>query len=768
MKKINNQLCLDTNDMALPLLPGNSPNKLLDKERFHKSQHFDIFNGIPMLVGFEKSGIGGELLPGQKIKPNFSVYPKREGQDLPAWVAFDKQALCFDAYFQETVPEAQTETYRIRKCKIYFYMEDDTIQVVEPEYKNSGIPQGTLIRRQRIPLPPPNDDQFYTVFHFNINQQMVLYSRTFTLTDCDSFSKDFLTRLGVCVNDRVPVPDDPYSNLREEMEKSMKPLRPYERRDTLKQFLDHDRKVLRFFCLWDDTESMFGDPRQLVLHYYLADDTIEIREVVSEIPGRATVPKFLRRSKLPKHGASQMKQPGEVTDRTVLNVFDSNNQGKRFILDSLKTGSIQDEFYKDSDLAVGQEVNVWGRRALITGCDNFTKEYYHSKYGIEDFTPVQYKAPPAPRAPRTLPPYNGFGSEEDSLASCLSLLPKPPQRDFHKFMEKDRRGLNSHMLNFRAKLVTSDPIDTERTFIISFYLSDDSISVFERPQKNSGGLGGKFLERRRVKKPGQEQFKSEPSEYLKAQDLYVGATLCITNRNFKLLDADEYTFNYMERHTEEFPKANVGNIISKLRSIPEEKQNEIRKFLSLSDPGNTGFIPFDLFRGLLAGLDCSLSEHEVLVLGRSFSKCVERPEADLGLMLAVAQDFLKKKPFDELPAMARVFTHQDRHKTGRLPTKEMKTICKACHLPLPEKLLGDLLCRFADGDQIDYHAFLAGLNWVEHPAPPVKPEDTLKFDLNVASDVAEAAVRNVNYSALLEDVFSRPSNIADPTTSIVS
>lgn len=52
------------------------------------------------------------------------------------------QALCFEAYFQEDVSEAQDETYRIRKCKIYFYLEDDTMQVVEPECKNSGIPQG--------------------------------------------------------------------------------------------------------------------------------------------------------------------------------------------------------------------------------------------------------------------------------------------------------------------------------------------------------------------------------------------------------------------------------------------------------------------------------------------------------------------------------------------------------------------------------------------------------------------------------------------------
>ena len=80
----------------------------------------------------------------------------------------------------------------------------------------------------------------------------------------------------------------------------MNPLRPYERRDTLKQFLDHDREVLRFNCFWDDTASMFGDPRELVLHYFLSDDTIEILEINPPNSGRDDVPRFLNRSKLPK------------------------------------------------------------------------------------------------------------------------------------------------------------------------------------------------------------------------------------------------------------------------------------------------------------------------------------------------------------------------------------------------------------------------------------------------------------------------------------
>ena len=36
--------------------------------------------------------------------------------------------LCFDAYFQESITERPEEQYRIRKCRVYFYPEDDTVQ----------------------------------------------------------------------------------------------------------------------------------------------------------------------------------------------------------------------------------------------------------------------------------------------------------------------------------------------------------------------------------------------------------------------------------------------------------------------------------------------------------------------------------------------------------------------------------------------------------------------------------------------------------------
>ncbi len=97
------------------------------------------------MVGEEKPGIGGELLPWQKNKPRSSKIPRGAGADLPAWVAFDRQVLCFNAYFQEAVNEKREEQFRIRECKVYFYLEDDSIQVIEPRLKNAGIPQGESI-----------------------------------------------------------------------------------------------------------------------------------------------------------------------------------------------------------------------------------------------------------------------------------------------------------------------------------------------------------------------------------------------------------------------------------------------------------------------------------------------------------------------------------------------------------------------------------------------------------------------------------------------
>lgn len=59
-------------------------------------------------------------------------------------------------------------------------------------------------------------------------------------------------------------------------------------------------------------------------------------------------------------------------------------------------------------------------------------------------------------------------------------------------MEKDRNGLDCNVLRFVAKLDTTRPIDLDRRFIIFFHLSDDTISMYEPPMRNSGMQLHKF------------------------------------------------------------------------------------------------------------------------------------------------------------------------------------------------------------------------------------------------------------------------------------
>lgn len=68
----------------------------------------------------------------------------------------------------------------------------------------------------------------------------------------------------------------------------------------------------------------------------------------------------------------------------------------------------------------------------------------------------------------------------------LCMLSLASFRDFKKFMERDRHGLDSNVLRFVACMDTTRPIDMDRRFIVFFHLSDDTIAVFEPPQRNSG------------------------------------------------------------------------------------------------------------------------------------------------------------------------------------------------------------------------------------------------------------------------------------------
>ena len=139
-----------------------------------------------------------------------------------------------------------------------------------------------------------------------------------------------------------------------------------------------------------------------------------------------------------------------------------------------------------------------------------------------------------------IPPYNGFGDEVDSLGYVYKLEPKKPKRDFFKYVDNDGK-----ILRFTAKFNTQVPEDVDRRFIISYYLADDTISIFEPAQKNSGIVEGKFLERNKYK----NRWNSE--NFITPSDIAIGGDVLINSYSFHVLSADDYTARYLDGHYDE-------------------------------------------------------------------------------------------------------------------------------------------------------------------------------------------------------------------------
>lgn len=217
----------------------------------------------------------------------------------------------------------------------------------------------------------------------------------------------------------------------------------------------------------------------------------------------------------------------------------------------MSLASDANDYYTPQDLKVGVKLNIYGRECLIYDCDEHTKAWYKHVYGI-DIVPIQLKKPRPNMMYQQTPPYNGYGIEEDSMGSVYSLQPKPPKKDMKKMFKQDM-----HILRFETKLISTEPDDENRKFIVMFYCGDDSIQVYEVCDKNSGRIGGKFMERKKHKNPISGDYYSE-------KDFLIGRTIKLGGFKFQLMKADEYTERYMEDNPDQFPEACTTQVLNKI------------------------------------------------------------------------------------------------------------------------------------------------------------------------------------------------------------
>ena len=318
------------------------------------------------------------------------------------------------------------------------------------------------------------------------------------------------------------------------------------------------------------------------------DDKVEVLEVKRHNSGRDPFPKLVKKQRIPRHF-----------------------QGVPSV--GSKEADFEDEYLHEGDFVVGEPVEIFGRELQIYDCDPFTREYYRQQRGFVQ-PEARLEQEPLVEFPNLeLPPYNGFGSEPDSIASYLTLIPK--QR-FGFLTDPDRAmRLDTVVLRWRARfdldrmnMPSAD--DGKRRFVVSLFMGDGSVSVYEPPVPNSGFMGGKFLERQRVLRHGQ---RIGSGEWMDKEDFpaELPGTVWINGFPFVLFDADKFTLRHLGNGRQ---IVDVAAVHGKVRRAAGGSPAGLLKAFRALDAGDTGWVSLEGLVAALRRLSLDVDEDELVAL----------------------------------------------------------------------------------------------------------------------------------------------------------
>ena len=602
---------------GLPNLPGFRVDVDL-RQRFHKSHLFDICNGVPV-SDLRPTNVSKQQqeqlaqaalqdLSADQENSASTLNRQTNGIDnslLPRWVQYDRKVLRFFAYYMEAIHNSAIEKERVHKCVIYYYLADHTIMISDVREVNSGILQGKFLKRQKVKSSTHEGN--ITFGDFKIGKNVQIYGRKFEIVDVDASTREFFKSENLNVGEKIDYPKDDYIKHLEQTEyykqqsaQGQNDVRAYveanlgrvssQRLQKSKKYLANDRKVLRFWGLWDDP-ALYGAKKYYEINYFLADDTMEVierksmhskHEMVENPPppqngqkgGRSqpdiVFPTLLTRRPLPKQPLPQgcvLGQSAKVSITNDINISpeksisnsnnndDNNNNSEdgaaKEKSQSASSSNAEKAIYTHADLRIGSYINVYGRQVLICKADQFTIDWYKSAHGYrdEDFAEIE-------RSPE---PVDGTATKDienapvNTAVSGFAFDNRPPPKDPAKMMKFDKCKLR-----FLAKFNDSLPENESRRFVVEFHLGDDTVSIFEKNVRNSGFVGGKFLERSKIRNYDKD------GAWFHCEDFYLGAKLRINGFKFELIETDEQTKNIMSNNIEVFTRATPEQILKGL------------------------------------------------------------------------------------------------------------------------------------------------------------------------------------------------------------
>lgn len=306
---------------------------------------------------------------------------------------------------------------------------------------------------------------------------------------------------------------------------------------------------------------------------------MEICQVTTRNNGRDTLPKFLKKIKVPYMTQEEVRRPVTADSLSSISTTDPEDlhEGQRY--------------YHWSDLHIGDTVRIASIDVKILDADGFTREFAQSRgcpladsiatqnhvdgdvMHVRSSTGCSFGGSSATShggdvdvlrvstAGSTFSNNNQDDESFDGINLAISPICNPdangqpavPQvMDKHPKLgppfssEEIRTAFNNQhgndvrrvVLRFVSKILNAAAGDEKRSFIIQIHLEDNTLQIREPPCRNSGYKGGVFLRRTRMIAENGVKFMPE--------DVYLGCTLKILAHQFQVTDADEHTLHFME------------------------------------------------------------------------------------------------------------------------------------------------------------------------------------------------------------------------------
>lgn len=633
------------------------------------------------------SGLGAFHLGSRTLEnSNGSFSPSRPGTAslIPRFVSTDKVVCRFHAILETKRPWednsplgiSRIESHLLRHMTILYYVYDDTVEINEVKENNSGMNQGVFLKRIKA---KSDNGQPLTLPQFQPGRVINIFGHKFTITDADSFTRDYFKKE---LNINLPLQSRPVTASNRTMSRSFSPAldskikshvlgsqfatglgpsectifekdRSYHSHSTQykpikaeleksNRFYKFEGNQLRFVCVEVQQREVPFFPRlelkfaELVASHRLSRDEIDRQQYHGFVASDST-----------KKFVLNFYMESNYVDLGVLEK-QVNSQGEASLL--VKKGPLPRDwrstdygFCEAGDFRVGKVLDIFGRFFLLIDCDSQTRDYCQKELLInqvpvlllkEDVVGLVHPIPAMGQG--SLP----IGSHEDSLGNVFGM--SRPAKDLAKMRRNQNKTLRA-----KAVLYEGTVIDLSRTFLVTFFLEDDTLQIYEEKQRNSGIMSGSFLKRGRymndaatfehrqqveedlIRSPPrcgvpstEQQLALLQPIYISSDEIYLGGILTVNSFVLKIVEMDKMSLNFCESYPNEYPFSDINQILKKLLFVLMKQQLDLRPIFREIDNAQLGFLSQDTFCRILESrnLISSLNDQELLTLIRRFSQ----------------------------------------------------------------------------------------------------------------------------------------------------